>query len=431
MAAPNGLATIGAPGTAAGFLNTPTFQRRAVFEMRRKSVFGPLSRVMKGKTSGSEPSDRGIDPSKTAAVLVQELDRGQRVNWTMEKVLKGAPTFGDRVPEKGGYLDFLHTSVDLNLVKSPAFQVKGEFEQFKQESTLDGTDEARIKNQLIMWNAQYYAHDHYISFLKGATDNLLSPSANGGMAVDLGRGAGVQVSPMNVLVRGTGFIGGATLAARESNLKSAIAGLSTSTAGHFLTIEGLQEISEEVSAVSGKFEGIDMGGQEKFLLILPSIARLHLMGVGSSLAEVAKYTMPLTADHPYFRFNPLQVGKLVVLFDDTLAKYSPDVTGSEIVWGKSTTNAQSWEYPDLSAAQKGRGIGLLMGAGSLLTAQAKQMKFTEEFGEHEVGHEIATKTYRSIVRKMFYDKQDSSVLPVDQSSMLIVFSMLSPKHGAA
>jgi hypothetical protein len=430
MPAPNGLAVIGAPGTAAGFLNTPAFQRQAVFEMRRKSVFGPLSRVMKGKTSAADTTDRGIDPSKSAAVLVQELDRGSKVKWTMEKVLKGAPTFGDRVPEKGAYLDFLQAELDLNLVKSPAFQVKGEFEQFKQLSTLDGTDEARIKNQLILWNATYYAHDHYIAFLKGATDNLLSPTSVGGIGVNLGRGAGVQVSPMNILVRGSGFVGGATLAARESALKSAIAGLSTSTAGHFLTIEALQEISEEISAVSGKYEGIDMGGQEKFLLILPSIARLSLMGVGSTIADYSKYTMPLTADHPLFRFNPLQVGKIVVLFDDTLAKYSPDVTGSEVVWGKSTTNAQSWEYPDLSAAQKGRGIGLLMGAGSLLTANAKTMKFTEEYGEHEVGHDIATKTYRSIVRKQFADPLDSSALPVDQSSMLICFAMQAPKHGA-
>ena len=39
--------------TAAGFLNLPSIAMEQNFEMRRKSVFGPLSQPIKGKTSAS------------------------------------------------------------------------------------------------------------------------------------------------------------------------------------------------------------------------------------------------------------------------------------------------------------------------------------------------------------------------------------------
>lgn len=427
MASPNGLATIGAPGTATGFLNTPEYQRTAVHEMRLASIFGRqgVSALVRAEDSSS----RGVDPSKTAAVSVQTLEKGSEVRWHMEMALKGAPTFGDRVPAKGGYLSFRHQKSYLNLLKAPAFQVKGEFEQMKQDSTIDGKDAERIRRQLVAWNGHFYGHDHIIAFLKGATDNLLQPVSNGGSNVDLGRGAGVQVSPINAMVRGTGIIGGATLAAREANIKSALSGLSVSNAKHLLSIEMLQNVSEEMSAVSGKFQGIGQGGEEIFYCILPTIARIDLLGAASSTTELVKYSLNLEPNSPLFQFRPIKVGRLVVLFDDLLAKYAPDISGPEIVWGKDTYEAQTWDWKDLPTAQKQRGIGLVLGASSLLFAQAKSMRFTEEKGPHGVGHEISTMMYRSGVRSMFVDMQDSSVLPIDQSSMLLAFAMKGPTHG--
>lgn len=426
MAGPNGLATIGAPGTATGYLNNPAYNRRANYEMRRKSVFGAMSKTVGGKVSRGDSTDRGIDPSKSAAVSVQEINTGSEVRWSLEKVLKGAPTFGDRVPGKGGYLDWLHTSLPLNLVKSPAFQVKGEFDLQKQASTIDTKDEQAIRDQLTLWNATFYSHDHYIAFFKGMTDNLREPSSNGGIAHDIGRGAGVQVSPTNFIVAGTGLIGGSTLAARESNIKSAIGSLTTATASHLISIGFLMNVSEEMSS-SGRFQGIDNGGEEEFWCILPSRARTDIFGIGSTVAEYSKYSMPLTPTHPLFRYGAIKVGKLVLFFDDMITKYAPDVSGPEIVWGKDSYEAQSWDVGDLSTAQKTRGIGMIMGASSLLTAVSKSIKFTEARGDHEVGHEIATKAYRSIIRQQFYDKQDSSKMPLDQSSMAIAFAMKGPQ----
>jgi len=422
---PNGLPTIGAAGTVTGWLNQPSNQRKTQYQVRRRSIFGPLSQTVKGKVAAEGQASRGVDPSKTAAVSVQELSQGDEVRWSMEKVLSGIPTFGDRVPNKGGYLDWLHASTKLNLVKSPAFQVKGEFERMKQASTIDTNDAEAIRSQLVLWNATQYAHDHYIAFLKGATDNLLQPVSNGGVGLDLGRGAGVQVSPLNAIVAGSGVIGGSTLAARESNLKSAIGSLSTATASHLMSIGFLQNVSEEMST-SGKYLGIGDGQGEEFWCILPSQARIDLFGIGSTVADYSKYTMPLSESHPLFRFSPIKVGKLSIIFDDMLAKYAPDVSGSEIVWGKSSYAPQEWDRADLSTAQKNRGIGLVMGASSLLCAVAKSMSFTEAKGDHDVGWEIATKTYRSLTRPMFFDKQDSSKLPIDQSSMLIAFAMKGP-----
>lgn len=430
MAGLNGLTAVGAPGTGAGFLNNPAYDRQAVYEMRKRSAFGMLSKPMSGKTRGRDSSEVDIDPSKTSAVLYKTITQGDTVNWTMEKVLKGAPIFGDRVPEKGPYLDFWHTEVKLNLIKSPAFQIKGEFEEMKAASTLDGNDEQRIRAQAILWNAALYSHDHIKASLCGASDNLLASQADGGLALDLGRGAGKQVSPINAIVRGsTGVIGGATLAAREANLISGIGTLTNTNAKHLISVAALHDLDDELATGSGNFEGIDMNGEEVFLLVLPSQARGTLLGVNSTQVDFSKYSMPLTDGHPLFQYKPYKVGKIVTIFDDTLGKYAPDITGPEIVWGKNSTDPQSWDYKDLTAAQKARGVGLCFGKHALRTAQAKSLRFTTEKGPHEVGAEIATKTYRSIVRSAWKDKQVSGVLPLDQSFMAIFFAMIPNNHG--
>lgn len=428
----NGTATVGAPGTAAGWLNTPTYERTMVHEMRARSTFGALARPMKGVTRAGDRGGNDIDVSTTSAVMMKEVNAGDTVRWNLTKRLKGAPTFGDTVPNKGPYLDFWGMELKVNLIKSPAFQYHGEFEKLKMASTGVGDTDSEVRDQLGKWNAEIYSHDHIAASLRGASDNLLASAADGGANMNIGRGAGKQVSPRNIIVLGTGEIGGATLDARESNLKTALNSLSLSNANHLISLSAIGQWNEALSGSgSNLFQGIDRGGQEEFVLVLPTLARWTLQGQSSTLVDFSKYANPLSPEHPLFQYHPIKVGNIVVVFDDTLAKYSPDVTGSEIVWGKDSVDPGSWSYDDLTAAQKTRGIGLIFGGGALRTAQAKTMKLTEEKGRHEVGGEVASKTYRSIVRSQFYDPTDSTKLPIDQSFMLVAFAMPPLKHGAA
>lgn len=419
---------IGAPGTSAGFANQRQFQKDVnVYEMRKRSIFGALGKPMSGKTRGADPGDKSMDPSGSAAVLYKSITEGDTVNWSLEKVLKGAPVFGEQTPPKGGSLEFLHSEVKLNLVKSPAFQLPTEMNELRLKSTINGPIEPKVRAQIILWNASVFSHDHYKAALCGASDNLLASVADGGSNVDLGRGAGKIVSPINMIVRGTGVVGGSTLNARETAIKSAIGSLSTSTASHLISIKALHEVNEEMASGTGNFKGIDIGGQEKFVMVLPTLARPVL---GSELADYVKGGQTLTPDHWLFQYRPIEIGKLMIVFDDMLAKYSPDVSGSEIIWGSTSVDPTSWEYANLTAAQKTRGVGLVMGQNALCTAQYKSMSFTMEQAPHDGPKEIASKTYRSIVRPMWKDIQDSSKLPLDQSFLAFVFAMSPLKHGA-
>lgn len=421
--------------TAAGFLNLPSIAMEQNFEMRRKSVFGPLSQPIKGKTAASNTTDSRQDISKTEAVQTKMLGPkdGDEVNWTLVKNLKGPVTMGDRVPTKGGYLDFWHNKMRVNMAKCPAFQIPGTMDLSRLEPNLFESYKPLLTGQVNLWWAQWFAHQMYMGFLRGADDTLLAPVSNGGLNVDLGAGAGKQVSPLNVLVRGQGMIGGATLAARETAIKSAIGSLSTSTAGHKLTLAALSELSEELST-SGRYMGVDVGGEEKFYLVLPSLARNALQGVSSTLVDFSKYQAAWGADHPLLKMVSLSIGKLLVIYDDSLARYNPDVTGPDIVWGKAQTGQdndfQNWEYSDLTTAQKKNGIGLVLGASALREATRDRLEYTEEKGPHGVGQEISAKKQGSVIRSQWRDMQDTSKLPFDQSSMLFCFAMEGLTHGA-
>ena len=425
---PTSSSYVGPAGTSAGHANQPQWERAPVYEMRKKSIFGAMSQSIKGVTRSDDPGNPDIDPSKSAAVLYKSFEVGDKANWTMQKRVKAGPIFGEQQPPKGPAFEFLHTELSLGIVKTKAIPHMTVLNKMRLNSTTEFDDQKAVNAAITDMHGMFYAHDHYKAFLCGASDNVLASLADGGLAKDLGRGIGKRVSPLNAIVRGTGVIGGATLDARESNLKSALGSLSTANADHLLSIAALHELNEEIATGRANFEGIDMGGKEGFIVALPTIARLAL---GTELAAYAKENTALAEGHWLLQYRPVNIGKLSIVFDDGLSRYAPDVSGSEIVWGSDSTNPYDWEYADLTTAQKSRGLGLVFGASALRTAQAKAMKFTTETERHDTGKETSALTYRSIVRTMWRDMQDSAVMPFDQSALLWAFAVKPIKHGAA
>jgi len=438
MSAPGNTVNIGAARTNAGFLNLPAFERTRLAAARlRSGVFGNLSiKLSTGEYKENSGTERtGTDITKSAAIVRVEKSSGDTHTWTMTKQLKGPPTFGDVQPEKAGFLDFLNAEVVLAKTRSPAFQVAPDMDLQRIRSVTDLTEsqyEQELRDQTVKWYADAIPHNTIMAFLKGATDNALQPVTNGGRAINLGRGAGVQVSPLNAIVRGAspdGIITGATLAARETNLKAALANLSASNANHLISTAALQEISEILSTGTILLDPVDIGGEPTFYCILPSVCRLQLLGAGSAAVDYAKYTAAWGKNSPLLKMQPLQVGNLVVFFDNILSKYAPDVTGSEIVWGKNTTNFQSWGYKDLTAAQKGRGIGIILGRRALLEASYKGITYTQDEGPHGTSKEISSYVKDSMVRAMWVDKSDSAVMPIDQGSLLFGFAYKGITNG--
>ena len=429
----NGVMSIGA---APNFLNNPAFERNRLRQARlRSGVFGLLSTNFKeGEYSENSGTERGTDLSKSAAILRVEKTQGDTHNWTMEKVLRGAPTFGDSAPEKGGSLDFMNAKLVLHKTRAPAWQLPADMDLQRLSSVLDINHEQALREWHVKWHADAIAHETICAFLKGASDNVLSLPSVGGRGIDMGLGAGVQVSPMNIIVRGVGKVSGATLALREADLKTKIGMISNGNAQHLLTIQALQEISEELSTGSTLLDPVEIGGEGKFYCILPGVCRQMLIGagvtgLGGGMIDYAKYTAAWGKDSPLLQMRPLEVGNLVIFFDNILSKYAPDVSGSSTVWGKATTNFQSWGYADLTAAQMVRGVGVIMGKRALLEATNKGIKYTTNEGPHETAREISSYVKRSMMRAQWTDPNDSGSLPVDQANLLFMFAYKGITHG--
>lgn len=424
----NGVTNIGPARSSTGYLNNPAFERKRLRQARiRSGVFGNLSFALQegDRTSNSGTEKPGFDVLKSAAIVRVEKTKGDTHDWTMTKQLKGGPSWGDSAPEKGGMLDFLNAEVVLNKTRAPAWQMPADMDLQRLNSVTDMSAaqyEAELREHHVRWHADLLAHDTITAFLKGASDNLLQGIPVGGRALDLGRGAGVQVSPLNAIVLGTGLIGGATLNARETNLISAIGSLSTANAKHLISVRALQLVSEQLSTGNTLIEAVDIGGEARYIVVLPSICRLQLMGVDSSMVDYAKYTAVWGKDSPLLKMKPLEVGCLTIFFDDILSKYAPDVTGAEVVWGKNTTKFQSWGYGDLTGNQLTRGVGVILGRKAILEATNKGIEYTTAVGDHDTSKEISSFVKRSMQRAMWFDKQDSSVLPFDQSSLLLSFA---------
>ena len=422
MPGSNGNLTIGPARTTAGFMNNPAFARKREIQARQKSgFFGNMSKKV-GDTFGSSRTDRDMKLANSAAMVRIEKTQGDTHNFTMEKVLTGPPTFGDQRPETAGTLGFLHAEVKLAKTRSPAFQLPADMDQIKAAASVDINWDSAIRDQCAKWNGEALAHETIIAALKGASDNVLRPTTQGGLGMDLGRGAGVQVSPMNFIVKGLGKVSGATLAAREADAISKIGSLSTATAAHLISLKGIIDLSEEISTGETEMVGMEIGGEERFFLVLPSIARQAIQGVNSTMVDYAKWTAAWGKDSPLLQMAKFEAGKFIVFYDDFLNRYSPDVTGSNIVWGKDTVAFQSWKRADLTTAQKGRGVGLIFGAKAMLQAYKAGIEYTTDEGPHMTSSEIATMVRRATVRAMWNDKQDPAALPKEYGTMAWVFA---------
>lgn len=429
MPGTNGNLTIGPARTTAGFMNNPAFTRKREIQARKKSgFFGNMSKKI-GDVFGSSRTDRDMALANSAAMVRVEKTQGDTHNWTMEKNLTGPPTFGDQRPETAGTLGFLHAEMVLHKTRSPAFQLPAEMDQIRAAGSVDINWDSAIREQVTKWHGECMAVESIKATLRGASDNLLAPVSAGARALDIGRGAGVPVSPMNFIVRGLGKVSGATLDAREADAISKIGSLSTATAAHLISLKALYELSEEISCAQTEMIGMEVGGEERFFLVLPSLARNVLQGTDSTLVDYAKYQAAWGPNSPLLQMAKFEVGKLIVFYDDFLNRFSPDVTGSNIVWGKDTTDFQSWGYEDLSTAQKGRGIGLIYGRKALLQAYNAGIKYTTDEGPHETSEEISSMVKRSTVRAMWKDKQDSSALPKEYGVMAFAFANKGITHG--
>lgn len=409
------------------YMTNPLQERNMAYEVRPKSVLGALSRPMKGRTVKSGDGDRSEDVAMTAAVMRKTITTGDECRFHMLRRLEGPMTAGDKAPAKGGYLSFRHQRVMLNTVRSPAFQVMGEMSRQRIAEILSDPASA-TRQELVMWHHEQYWHDAYRAFFKGMSDNLRLPESEGGIALDLGRGAGKQVSPLNAIVFGTGIIGGATLDARETALNTAIDNLSASNAKHRISIAALHALKEalpDLGLTPLRYEGAD---EERYALILPRLLHGRLTQPGGDLYSLWQAAEVRGPQNPAFGHKAISWGPFIIYEDGVLDKFCPDSSGDEIVWGSDDLDLRKFKVTD--ATQKTHQPAILLGGGALLEASNDKLRVTEEEGDHETGLEVSGRIKRAIMRSMWDVKDGSNELPIDQSSALVMFAEPGTDFGA-
>lgn len=416
----NGMATVEAARATGGFPNNPEFDKGLEFEMRQGSIWGQLARPRPGVTTGLLGIGRGGDVAATNAVMKKTISKGDEADFSMVKNLDGSPVFGDVAPETGEYLDFWFKKLRINAISSPAYPLQSRMNLQRLMNAIPGSVEAQLKSRILDWNADQYVIDCYRGFLRGASDNVLAAKAEGGLNQDLGRGAGTQVSPLNVIALGTGALQAkeaASLAAHESALKTAITNLDVTDADFLLTYDALQRIGGYMHNFNIK--GIGTGGDEKFVMVMSPSAFHNLTKYDSQLQKLYSASDKRDKSNPAFGFQWLDVGPFMIYVDPWITKFYPDISGSDIVWGTSSRNPRNFKP---TGTQAKAGIALVLGAGALMEATNGAVSIDEAKDDFGRNFKYSSYAIRAHMRSMWKPEDGSSELPIDQSGALVCFA---------
>lgn len=415
----NGLATVEAARATGGFPNVPEFGKMLDYEMRQRSVVGTLSNPRPGQTTSLLGMERGTDLTATNVVMKKTITKGDEADFTMVKNLDGDPTFGDVEPEQGEYLDFLFKKLRINAISSPAYPLQSKMNLQRMMTGIPGDVQTKLKERIIDWNADQYVVDFYRGFLRGASDNVLATKPNGGLAQDLGAGAGVQLSPLNVIALGTGAWQAknkASLATHEADLKTAIEALDYTDADFQLTYKSLQKVAHYLPEMNIK--GLDGGGSEKYILVLSPSAFANLVEYDSELQKIYSASDARSKDNPAFGFKWLDIGPFMIYVDPWLSKFYPTTASGSIVWGTNSKNPRNFLA---TGDQVNQGIGLILGTGALMEATNGTVQIDEAADDFKRNFKYSSYAIRAHMRSMWKPEDGGTDLPIDQSGALLLF----------
>lgn len=387
-------------------------EKNIAHEFRFRSAFGKLSKPMKTMTVGSGPEQRELDVGESAAIWAKEITSGDEVRFTMEQNMRGSMTYGDAEVRVGDYLAYLHQSVTLNKQDTPAVPVIEEMSALRVKEVIS-SPESRIRGQLTMFLAEQYTYDVLDGFFKGMSRNLSEAKANGGRALDIGLGAGVQVSPENFVVAGSGFVSGTGgTSAYETNLLADLGGLED-TAGDYITRDFIHNLryacsQRKVAPIAGET------GDETWYCPCDPHLMARLTKPGMPLHESWKVARERGAKNPVFGHGSLELNGFVFYPEERLKQYRP-VLGAGIVWGSNA--------PDKREVVVASNIALMMvlGNGAMLEGHNGQVSITYDDGRHGKGKTIAAHIKQSFMRAVWKPKDGRTGVRIQQGSMACAF----------
>lgn len=387
-------------------------EKNIAHEYRTRSAFGKLSKPMKTMTVGSGPEQREIDVGESAAIWTKEISSGDEVRFTLEQNMKGAMTFGDAEVRVGDYLAYLHQTITINKKDTPVIPVIEEMSRQRVKNVLSNP-ESRIRQQLTMYLAEQYVYDVLDGHFLGASSDLMASKAEGGRALDLGLGAGVQVSPENFLVAGSGFVSGTTgTSAYETNLYNDLSGL-TDTSSDYISREFIHNLRYAIT--TKRIAPIEWNGREVWFAPCDPHLLARLTKPGQVLHNSWLQARERSKDNPVFGHQELELDSVIFFPEARLQTYKPVLSGGAITWGTSA--------PDRRDVTVSSNLALMMilGNGALLEGHNGQVSITYDDGFHGKGKTIGAHVKQSFMRARWKPKDGRSGIILNQSSITCAF----------
>lgn len=413
---PAGQATWESQGTGSkDFIVGFETEKNISYQYRHKSPLGKLSKAMKTKVVGSGPEQREVDVGQSACIHSKEITTGDEARFTMEQQLRGAPSYGDAKVPPGDYLAYLHARVFLNQIKTPAFPLQEEMSEQRAKEVIQN-QESQMRNAITLYLAEEYVLEAYTGLLKGASPNLLAATVQGGRALDLGRGAGTQVSPQHFIVAGNGFVsgvaGGNTF---ETNLKTDL-GTLTDTTGDYISREFIHNLRAALTQKKIAPTIINEGGSEKWYAMCDPELLTRLTHPTGELYKAWRDAEARGSKNPVFGHAALEIDDIVFFPDYWLKKFRPDISAAgDLVWGVNQDDKRDFEPTSKIA------LMTILGNGALLEAHNGAVRMTTDTGFHGDNRTIAARTKQAFMRARYVPKDGRTDINVEQGALVCAF----------
>lgn len=414
MVMPVGQATWETQGTGTkDFIVTPETEKIMAYEYRHRSPLGRLSKAVKTKTVGEGAERREIDVGVSAAINYKEVKTGDEVRFTMEQQLRGAPSYGDAAVGTGDYLAYLHAKVILNQIKTPAYPLPEDM-SLQRVADVISSPESQLRNAITMYLSEEYVLQCYTGFYKGASPNLLAATTQGGRALDLGRGAGVQVSPQHFIVAGNGFVsgtaGGNTF---ETNLKTDL-GTLTDTTGDYISREFIHNL--RAALTQKKIAPMEFDGREVWFAMCDPKLLTRLTNPNGDLYKAWLTSRERAKTNPVYGHVEIELDNILFFPDPWLEKFRPDISGAgDVVWGVNQDDKRDFEPTSKLALMN------VWGSQCMLEAHNGTVRMTTDTGFHGDNKTIGARIKQSFMRARYIPKDGRSSINIEQGGLCCAF----------
>lgn len=393
-------------------------------------LFGKLNgpRELKTIESIHKGGTVTIPDGRESPVWMQNCNKNPTVRFTLREPNKGMATYGDAPVKTAQFAEYMHCDCNVRLVSSPAWPVVGYESQQNIKRVVNDVVQVEKAN-IARWVSEEQDFDAFRAILEGASRGLLI-TEDGGKGIAIPGGTSGQArSPLNTLVAGTDDLTPTdwNVAAHNARLVTALTNMPLGDAAQFnyRTHDRISYLIDNLGLQPVKIGGV----QYRAVAITDEWNIYALRDRTGPLSQLwQRATERSDKNLAIYSRSALVLDDILYIPAGQLKYFRPRVENGAIVYGAGMTadpRLDSFSNPsDIT-------MTVVLGAGALLRGhRVGYLKFTEEIGNHEKGHEFAFH-YNDGWQRADWFAQDGRQ-KMSNDSMFVVFNHgQSPMADAA